>query len=147
MVHALEEIHRVLRPDGTLIDIHPFAEPPQVKVIENNRILFAEPKREGDHEGIQSADRAVAQVLGRKLFVAERNHDFDFFSYASSVPELRDFWDSYNAFNESPKELAFLEYEDEVFARAEAVLRGSGEDAEAVIHERVGITRLTRVGR
>ena len=147
MVHALEEIHRILRPDGTLIDIHPFAEPPLVKVVQNNRIMFEEPKREGDHEGIQSADRAVAEVLGRKLFVAERNRDFDFFSYASSVPELRDFWDSYNAFNESAKEIAILEYEDEVFARAEEVRMGSGEDAEAVIHEKVGITRLPRVGR
>ena len=147
MVHALEEIHRVLRPDGTLIDIHPFAEPPLVKVIQNNRILFAEPKRESDHEGIQNADRAVAEVLGRKLFVAERNRDFDFFSYASSVPELRDFWDSYNAFNESPKEAAILEFEDEVFARAEEALMGSGEDAEPAIHERVGIARLAPIKR
>ena len=147
MVHALEEIHRVLRPDGTLIDIHPFAEPPLVKVIQNNRILFAEPKREGDHEGIQSADRAVAEVLERKLFVAERHHEFDFFSYGPSVSELRDFWDRYNVFNESPKEEALLEYEDEVFARAEQTLRGSGEEAEAAIHDRARIVRLKPVGR
>lgn len=147
MVHALEEIHRLLRPDGTLVDIHPFPEPSLVKVIQGDRILFAEPKRESNHESVQHADRAVAEVLARKLFVAERNHEFDFFSYGPSVSELRDFWDRYNAFNESPKEQALLEYEDEVFARAEETLRGSGEEAEAAIHDRARIVRLKPVGR
>ena len=147
MVHALEEIRRLLRPGGFLIDIHPFQEAPVVKVIQGDRILFAEPKRESEHEGIQQADRALEEVLERKLFVAERNHEFDFFSYGSSVPELRDFWDRYNAFNESPKEEALLAYEDEVFARAEETLKGSGEEAEAAIHERVRIVRLKPVGR
>ena len=147
MVHALEEIHRLLRPDGTLVDIRPFPEPALVKVIQRDRILFAEPKRESDHEGVQHAERAVEEVLERKLFVAGRDHEFEFFSYGSSVSELRDFWDRYNAFNESPKEEALLEYEDEVFARAEEILKDSGEDAEAAIHERARIARFKPVGR
>ncbi len=147
MVHALEEIRRLLRPEGFLIDIHPFPEPSLVKVIQGDRILFAEPKRESEHEGVQHADRAVAEVLERKLFVAERNHEFDFFSYGSSVSELRDFWDRYKAFNESPKEEALLAYEDAVFARAEETLKGSGEEAEAAIHERARIVRLKPVRR
>ena len=147
MVHALEEIHRLLRPDGTLVDIHPFPEPSLVKVIRGDRTLFAEPKRESDHEGVQNADRAVAEVLERKLFVAERNGEFDFFSYGSSVAKLRDFWDRYDAFNESPKEETVLAYEDEVFARAEEILKGYGEEAEAAIYERVRIARLKPVGR
>ena len=147
MVHALEEIHRLLRPDGTLVDIHPVPEPSLVEVIQGDRILFAEPKRESDHEGVQHADRAIAQVLERKLFVAERNHEFDFISYGSSVSKLRDFWDRYDAFKDSPKEEALLAYEDEVFARAEEILKGSGEDAEAAIHERASIARLKPAGR
>jgi hypothetical protein len=51
MVHALEEIHRLLRPNGTLIDIRPYAEPTIVEVISGDQTLFAEPKREHDHEG------------------------------------------------------------------------------------------------
>ena len=130
-----------------MIDIHPFPEPSLVKVIQGDRTLFAEPKREGDHEGVQHADRAVAEVLERKLFVAERNREFDFFSYGSSVSELRDFWDRYDAFKESPKEEAQLAYEDEVFVRAEEILKGSGEIAEVAIHERDRIARLKPVRR
>ena len=142
MVHALEEIHRLLRPDGTLVDIHPFPEPSLVKVIQGDRILFAEPKRESDHEGVQHADRAVAEVLERKLFVAERDHEFEFFSYGSSAFELREFWDRYNAYEETPKEEARLAYEDQVFARAEEILKRSDGDAEAAIHERARIARF-----
>ena len=147
MVHALEEIHRLLRRDGTLVDIRPFPEPSLVKVIQRDRILFAEPKRESDHEGVQHADRAVEEVLERKLFAAERDQEFEFLSYGSSVSELRDFWDRYNAFNESPKEEAILEYEDQVFDRAEEILKDAGGDAEAAIHERVRIARLKPLGR
>jgi len=142
MVHALEEIHRLLRPSGNLIHIHPFSEPELIKVIRDGAILFAEPKRESDHEGVQYAERAIAEVLGRKLFVADRDHEFDFFSFGSSVPELRDFWDQYNEFKESPDEHAIAAYEDEVFGRAEKILKSSSKGAQVAIHERVGITRL-----
>lgn len=145
MVHALEEIHRLLRPEGGLVDIHPFPEPSLVKVIQRDQILFAEPKRETDHEGVMQADRAVAEVLERKLFVAEGKADFDFFSYGSSVSELREFWDRYNAYETEPKEEAQLAYEDKAYGRAEQVLRDSSDDAEAAIHERVRIARLKPV--
>jgi len=43
MVHALEEIQRLLRPDGSLIDIHPVLEAPLIEAYQGDRVLLAEP--------------------------------------------------------------------------------------------------------
>ena len=43
MVHALEEIHRLLRPDGRLIEIHPALEEPYVMVKSDGYVAFVEP--------------------------------------------------------------------------------------------------------
>ena len=41
MVHALEEIHRVTRPAGTLIEIHPALEFPFLEVRSNGELSFS----------------------------------------------------------------------------------------------------------
>jgi len=143
MVHALEEIHRLLRPNGILIDIHPFPQAPEVKVIQGDEVIFAEPKRDiqDEDEDVKQADRALAEVVERGLFDVEHSEEFDFFSYASSVPELRDFWEKYNAYDDTLKAEARLAQEEDVYTRAEQIRRELG-DAEAAIHEKTKIARL-----
>ncbi|HZB78998.1 MAG TPA: hypothetical protein VE522_04045, partial [Actinomycetota bacterium] len=41
MVHALEELHRLLRPAGTLIEIHPALEFPLLQVGSNEEVSFS----------------------------------------------------------------------------------------------------------
>ncbi len=147
MVHALEEIHRLLRPDGRLVDIRPYAEPSSVEVISGDQTLFAEPKREHDHEGVLASDRAMEEILERKTFSVERAREFKFFSYGSSAAEIREFWDRYNDYNPEPKENDQLAFEDKVYARAEQVRKESSEDAEIAVHERVRIARLDPMRR
>jgi hypothetical protein len=147
MVHALEEIHRLLRPDGMLVDIRPFAEPSIIKVIAGDQILFAEPKRETDPESVLDSDRAMEEILERKLFVVVRAQDFDFFSYSSSATELREFWDRYNDYDPTPKEQDRLEYEDKVFGKAEQIRKDFGKNVQVAIHERIRIARLKPVRR
>ncbi len=147
MVHALEEIHRLLRPDGALIDIRPFAEPSTVQVIAGDRVLYAAPKREADSESVIDSDRAMEEVLDRGLFSIERAEDFEFLSYGSTAPELREFWDRYNDFDPTPKEPERIDYEDRMFGEAEQIRKESGEGAEIVIRERVRIARLKPVRR
>ena len=146
MVHALDEIHRLLRSDGTLVDIRPYAEPSIVEVISGDQTLFAEPKREHDHEGVVASDRAMDEVLARKAFSVERAQEFEFFSYGSSAAEIREFWDRYNDYDPEPKENDQLAFEDKVYARAEQVRKEVGEDAEIAIHERVRMARLKPQG-
>ena len=142
MVHALEAVHRLLKPNGTLVDIRPHAEPSILEVAAGDQTLFAEPKREGDHEGVLDSDRAMDEILERKIFEAVRGRDFEFFSYGSTAAELREFWDRYNDYEDTPIEEEQLSFEDKVYAKADEVRKDSGKDAEDIVHERVRIARL-----
>ena len=142
MVHALEAVHRLLKPNGTLVDIRPHAEPSILEVAAGDQTLFAEPKREGDHEGVLDSDRAMDEILERKMFEVVRGRDFEFFSYGSTAAELREFWDRYNDYEDTPIEEEQLSFEDKVYAKADEVRKDSGKDAEVIVHERVRIARL-----
>ena len=142
MVHALEEIRRLLKPDGCLIDIHPVREAPLIKVFQGNSVLFVESDPGYDYdEDIRQAEDALAQVIQRGLFVIEGSGEFDFITSASSGPELRDYWAKYGAY-EDPKEAAVEARIVETFARVEEVMRRTGKGAEVATHERAHITRL-----
>jgi SAM-dependent methyltransferase len=91
MVPALEEARRLIGPNGTVIDIHPVPGTAEVEIHLANEVIFAEPASTSDHEGERRADEALATVVARGLFVAERRSEFDFRVYASSACELRDF--------------------------------------------------------
>ena len=92
MVHALEEIHRVTRPAGTVIEIHPAAvEFPLLEVRSNEELSFSEDDPGFDYgEDSLHAETAVATVIGRGLFVLEDRRRFELRTHASSLQELRD---------------------------------------------------------
>lgn len=59
MVHALEEIKRLLRPDASLIDIHPLREAPIIQVHSAGGVVFAEPSSGYDYDDdLRHADDA-----------------------------------------------------------------------------------------
>lgn len=142
MVHALEEIHRLLRPEGVLTDIHPFPESPIVEVRKDGNVLFAAPKRETDSEDVLEADEALTQVVERRLYAVERGAEFEFLTYGSSVAEYLQFRDLTNAYDERPKEEEVAEYEAKAFARADEMMHATGEGAEIAFHEKARISRL-----
>lgn len=145
MVHALEEIHRLLNPGGLLIDIHPVPELTLIRVYDHGEALLEEPLVDNDDEDIIRAERALAEVAGRGLFVVGRSQEFDFQTYASSVGELRDYLELMNAFVTSPKDEAAALREQELAARVEKILRSSGEGAEVAYYEKGKITRMRPV--
>ena len=143
MVHALQEIQRMLKPDGCLIDIHPVLEAPLIKVYQGSRILFVEPDLGYDYEeDLRQAENALTQVLDRRLFVIERSSEFELITYASSVPELRDFWAKVGAYDDSPKDHAVEARLTELYDGVEEIRQAAGEKAEVAYHERARITRL-----
>ncbi|MGH7404398.1 MAG: hypothetical protein ACREJA_00760 [Candidatus Methylomirabilales bacterium] len=146
MVHALEEIRRLLSPAGSLIDIHPALEAPLIKVCQDGRALFAEPSPAYDYEeDLRQAEHALAQVVQRRLFVIERSGVFDFLTYGSSVAELRDFWENAGAYDDRPKGEAVAAREAELYARVDKIMQAAGQGAEVVGHERGRIARLRPV--
>ena len=147
MVHALEEIHRVTRPTGTLIEIHPAVlEPPFMQVSSNAEVLFSE-----DDPGFTWADdsrhaeMAVATVVGRGVFALEETRRFELRTYTSSLQELRDHWAVADAYDPPEKEESTVQRADEMYARAQEALEHT-PSAELVYVEPATMSRLTPAG-
>jgi hypothetical protein len=146
MVHALEEIHRLLNPGGLLVDIHPVPELTLIRVYDHGEVLFEESQVDADdEEEVFRAERALAEVADRGLFVVGMSHEFDFQTYASSVSELWDYLELMSAFVNSPKDEAAAVREQELAARVEKILLKAGEGAEVAYYEKGKITRMRPV--
>ena len=134
MVHALEKIHQLLEPDGRLLDLHPTGDPPPIEVrLGQQTTLVGWMKETDDFIEYAQASDALAQVIRRGLFAAEREGTFEFVTYADSVFE----WREYLA-----KEWKDAILDAAIAARAEELLSVSGPDRELILRERVRIARL-----
>ena len=144
MVHALEQIHRLLTPGGALIDIHPVPQAWLAEVHQGGRVLFSEPWRDHDYcdEDVVHAQDALAQVIQRRVFAVERRAEFDFLTYGSSVAELRDFLLKESAYKEGPEDEAEEAAKAELYSRVEGSWHGAGDGAEVARRERARIARL-----
>jgi hypothetical protein len=132
MVHALEEIHRLLKPAGYLIEIHPILATPLVKVYQGEAAVFVGLYPGYDYEeDLWQAENALKQIVQRGLFVIERSSEFDFLTYGVSITELHDFWGEPAAARES-----------EVYDQIEEFLRATGEGAKIALHEKARISLL-----
>ena len=98
MVHALQQIHNLLKPGGYLIDIHPVDE----------QIKFICPIDKRDHfigyldvsnyfSEYRQADEAVKTAIENNLFTNESSGNFEFRNYANSFSEMKTYlaetWD------------------------------------------------------
>jgi hypothetical protein len=146
MVHALDEIHRVTRPTGTLIEIHPALEFPFVEVRSKGELPFSEDDPGFDYEeDSRLAEAAVATVVSRDVFVLEESRRFELRTHASSLKELRDHWAVADAYDPEEKEETLARRAEEMYARAHEVLeRWPG--AELVYVEPATMSRLTPAG-
>ena len=144
MVHALEEVHRLLRPSSALIEIHPSVEePPLVEVWADGRRAFSEDDPGFDYvDDLRHAEAAVTTALDRGVFVLEGRRRFELRTYAASVQQLRDYWAVYDAYDPEEKEETLARRQDEMYARAGAVLDRS-PGAEIVFVEPATMSRLT----
>ena len=95
MVHALSEIHRVLAPDGILIDLRPLLDewPLEVVTTSDRRkagraIDLAEPLSDD-----KAANQAVSEIEKRGWFVREREETFPFNYYWDTPKEMREYLD------------------------------------------------------
>jgi hypothetical protein len=142
MVHALEQIHRLLRCASTLIEIHPALESPFVEVRSDEGLSFREDDPGFDYEDVlRSTEEAVATVLGRGVFVLQGRRRFELRTYASSVREFRDYWAVLEAYDPEEKEEALVQRQDEMYARAQGVLDRS-PGAELVYVQPATMSRL-----
>ncbi|MGI8617251.1 MAG: hypothetical protein ACR2L4_10825 [Actinomycetota bacterium] len=134
----------MLKPSGTLIEIHPALEVPTVIVESAGAVSFEEDDPGFDYtEDLRMADEAVAAVVDRGLFRFEVDRRFEHRTHAASVTELRDHWAVAGAYDAEEKEADVLRRRDEMYARAAAALDASSGVAEVIYVEPATMSRLT----
>ena len=138
MVHALETIHGLLKPDGVLLDIHPTNEPAAVAVRLREQIIPAGWINESeDYVEYEWADAAVNAAVNDGLFTQERCGIFEFVWHADSMTELR----AYLA-----EEWKDAIIDDMTAVRIEELLKLPVHDKEILVSEAIRLARYRCVG-
>ena len=145
MVHALEEIHRLLKPSGELIDIHPVSEPSLIEIHQNGKIdLVGNLSVRQWCIDFEQADNALAEIVQRGLYLIEHNDMFDTLTYYDSAAEMGTSFeeeiDKYARNAEGADEA--VPHAEALATRAEELMRTAGGKAELVRRERNHISRL-----
>ena len=145
MVHALEEIHRLVKPTGILIDIHPVAEASPIEIHQGEKI---EPV--GDLSirqwcsDYQHADDALTEIKQRGLFRVEREGMFNSLTYYDSVAEMRADWKA--AIDKFARDAQPIDesvsHAEAMAARAEELMQTAASGTELIVRERVHVSRL-----
>ena len=145
MVHALEEIHRLLKPNGVLIDIHPVSEPLPIEIHQAGKVDLVGllSVRQWCYE-FEQADIALAEIIRRGIFTVERNALFDLPTHYTSAVELgTDLKESVKVFaRDAQAAIEPLPHVEALTARAEELMRAAVSEAELIVHERTHISRL-----
>ena len=145
MVHALEEIRRLLKSTGILIDIHPVAESSPIEIHQGGKIDLA-----GNLSvrqwctDYQQADIALTEIKQRGLFALERERVFDSLTHYDSAAELR------TSLNEAIAKFAreaqsadeAVPQVDALAKRADELMLAAVSGAELIVRERTHISRL-----
>ena len=145
MVHALEEIRRLLKPTGALIDMHPVAESSPIEMHQGGKIELAGylSVRQWCID-YQQADNALTEIAQRGLFAVEREGVFDSLTYYASAAEMRtslkEAIDKFARDAQSADEAA--PHAEALAARAEELMRAAVSGAELIVRERTHISRL-----
>ena len=142
MVHALESIHRLLKADGSLLDIHPVPDLARIKVVKAGKQVFSELYPSQSGEDFRAADRAIALIVERGMFRQDGGRVFDFLTHASSTSELNDFHAIADAYDERPQEGPVEARRAELYSRVDQILKAAGPGTELVYHEVVRTTHL-----
>ena len=96
MVHALNEIHRVIKPNGTLLDLRPVEDNWSVEVVDSagwqasGRLTDMSVGKADD----EAAFKAMREVESRGWYSKEKEERFAFFYYWDTPTEMKEFIDA-----------------------------------------------------
>ena len=139
MVHALREIHRTLKPNGTLIDLRPVEDnwTVEVRSASGRHIagrLTDVPIGKADDE---AAFAAMKDVESRGWFVREQEEEFAFFYYWDTPSEMKEWidaeWDD------------FEKIEEDVYRKAQSHWASANADARVRVRVKMLITRWKKI--
>lgn len=135
MVHALGEIHRVLVPDGVLIDLRPISDRWQIEVVSARGIHETGRFRDlplwlGDDD---AANRAMEQAAANGWFIRAQEAFFPY-TYSWDTPSEMEEWIN-EEWNES------LELDDEAKRTTRSTWAISDADSQVRVNVKLLITR------
>lgn len=142
MVHALTQSHRLLRPAGVLVDIHPLPDPPLLAVYRQGSCVFSEVCPSQGAEAYRQADLALGDAVQRGLFAREQTAVFDFRTYAPSIAALDDHLTTITAFDQEPGDPGAERLWAELFARADEAAGVPTPGVEVILLEKACMTSL-----
>ena len=135
MVHALGEIRRVLKRDGTLLDLRPVEDQWAVEVASSTEFKVAGylVDMPVGIEDDAAAFRAMSEAESRGWYVKEREEEFAFFYYWNTPSEMKDFmeeeWED------------FEKLEEDVYRKAKSLWASANADARLRVRVKMLITR------
>jgi len=136
MVHALEQIHGLLEPDGYLIDIRPNGEKSEfIYRLEAGDQFVGYYEETDDYIEYRQAAEAIQAVVAEGSFKIIKTDEFEFFDHADTFDEV------YTFVTESWNDALVPE---EVIARARE-LETEYNLREALLREHVHIGLLQKV--
>lgn len=97
MVHALKEAHRVLVPQGIMVDVRPLSVDIPLEILyEGGRESAGMIDTSPDIELDIAADHAIESILIEQIFIESSKEYFDFAYYWKTINEmeedLEEFW-------------------------------------------------------
>lgn len=135
MVHALNEIRRVLAPAGILIDLRPLAGNWPIEVASSREIKEAGRVSHlpAGFEDDQAANESMAKAAAQNWFVRKREEFFPFFYYWDSPKEMQAYVDDDWA--------AFVTIDDETWKNIRSLWAVADADARLRVRVKMLITR------
>ena len=139
MVHALHEIHRVLAPDGILIDLRPLLDEWPLEVVTTSErkkagraVDLAEPLSDD-----KAANQAVSEIEKRGWFVRGQEETFPFNYYWDTPKEMQEYLDE--TWND------VINIENETWDRLKSLWAVANADARVRIQLKMLITSWKKV--
>lgn len=92
MVHALEEIGRVLRPGGALLDLRPIHTVRPLEIVTGQQVIALDTIDYSDQlPNDQAADTALRQMVQAGWYSCQQQTTFEHNWYWDTVPEMVDY--------------------------------------------------------
>jgi len=135
MVHALDEIRRILKPKGVLIDLRPVESNWSVEVSSSSGYQLAGtlidlPIAVADDEAAFSAMRTAE---AHNWFVKKKEKEFAFFYYWDTPSEMKEFMED--------EWYGFEKLEEDVFQKTKSLWATANADARIRVRVKMLITQ------
>jgi len=137
MVHALTEAHRVLKPNGILIDMRPAAKHRRAGLGEGKlwrQVGVMREKFDDDH----AADRAVRHVMHEGLFHREAQYEFDLDRVMDTLQDCHEWLVDFSS--------AKLPSHKWLYQRIERAMVKEHKDVKIVVRGLLGMSALRKAG-